>query len=99
LLSLRPALAVLSFLVAATGCGKPVREEECVRLLDRYVEKLVGSDRPELGPGDLVRLQAEARKQALTDPAFRNCTREVSRRQMDCALQAETVDRMEICLF
>ena len=96
---MRSALSVLVLLVCATGCGKPVREDECVRLLDRYVEKLIGSDRPDLGPGDLIRLQADARKKALTDPAFRNCTREVSRRQMDCALQAETVDRMEICLF
>jgi hypothetical protein len=83
---------------ALPGCGKPVAEEECGALLDRYVEKLVGSDRPELGAGDLVRLKADARATAKADPAFRDCTTAVSRRQMDCALRAETVDRMEICL-
>jgi hypothetical protein len=83
---------------ALPGCGKPVAEGECGPLLDRYVEKLVGSDRPELGAGDVVRLQAEARATAKADPAFRDCTKAVSRRQMDCAMRAETVDRMEICL-
>jgi hypothetical protein len=91
--------AALALVVGALpGCGKPVAEEECGALLDRYVEKLVGSDRPELGAADLVRLKAEARVTAKADPAFRDCTKAVSRRQMDCALRAETVDRMEICL-
>jgi hypothetical protein len=83
---------------ALPGCGKRVAAEECTALLDRYVEKLVGSDRPGLTAGDLVRLQAEARSTAQTDPSFRDCPKVVSRRQMDCAMRAETVDRMEICL-
>jgi hypothetical protein len=90
------ALAVT--LSAVAGCGKPVAEPECAALLDRYVEKLVGSDRPEVGPAELLRLKAEARATASRDPAFRDCTQAVSRRQMDCAMRAETVDRMEICL-
>jgi hypothetical protein len=97
LLSLRGAALVLTF-GALPGCAKPVAEQECGALLDRYVEKLVGSDRPELGAGDLVRLKAEARVKAKADPAFNDCTEAVSRRQMDCAMLAETVDRMEICL-
>jgi hypothetical protein len=96
-LPLRSA-ALVAVLGALPGCGKPVAEEECGALLDRYVEKLVGSDRPELGAGDVARLKTEARETAKADPAFRDCTSAVSRRQMDCALRAETVDRMEICL-
>jgi hypothetical protein len=90
--------AALALMLALPGCGKAVAPEECTALLDRYVEKLVGSDRPGVNAGELVRLQAEARATARTDPAFLNCTKEVSRRQMDCAMRAETVDRMEICL-
>jgi len=86
-------------LVTVTGCGKPVLPEECRALLDRYVEKLVGSDRPGLSTGEVFRLQSEARKKAEKDQAFRDCPKQVSRRQMDCALQAETLDRMEICLY
>jgi hypothetical protein len=96
-LPLRSA-ALVVMLGALPGCGRPVASEECSALLDRYVEKLVGSDRPELGAADLVRLQAEARVRAKADPAFRDCSHAVSRRQMDCAMRAETVDRMEICL-
>lgn len=91
-------VALTVVLHALPGCGKPVVAEECSALLDRYVEKLVGSDRPELGASDLVRLKAEAHGRAKADPAFRDCTGAVSRRQMDCAMRAETVDRMEICL-
>jgi len=98
LLPLR-AVAGATLLVTALGCSKPVAPEECRALLDRYVEKLVGSDRPGLSNGEVFRLQSEARKKAEQDPAFRDCPRQVSRRQMDCALTAETVDRMEICLY
>lgn len=93
-----PLRALVGVVGMVSGCGKPVAPAECSALLDRYVEKLVGSDRPELGAGDLARLQAEARTTAGSDPAFRDCTKVVSRRQMDCAMRAETVDRMEICL-
>jgi hypothetical protein len=94
-LSLRGvALAVV--LGALQACGKPVAHEECSALLDRYVEKLVGSDRPELGAGDLLRLQAEARATADSDPAFRDCTSADSRRLMDCAMRADTLDRWVI---
>jgi hypothetical protein len=95
-LSLRGAVVAMA--LALTACGKSVASEECSALLDRYVEKLVGSDRPGVSAGELVRLQAEARATAKTDPAFRDCKKAVSRRQMDCAMRAETVDRMEICL-
>jgi len=97
-LPLRAAVGAL-LLVTATGCGKAVRPDECRALLDRYVEKLVGSDRPGLSTSEIFRLQGEARRKAAQDPAFRDCPKEVSRRQMDCALQAETLDRMEICLY
>jgi hypothetical protein len=96
-LSLRGG-ALLLVLVVLPSCGKRVAPEECSALLDRYVEKLVGSDRPGVSAGELVRMQAEARATAKTDPAFRDCPNVVSRRQMDCAMRAETVDRMEICL-
>lgn len=92
------AAALASLVSALAGCGKPVASEECTALLDRYVEKLVGSDRPDVGAAELLRLQVEARETASRDPAFRDCTKAVSRRQMDCAMRAETVDRMEICL-
>lgn len=87
------ALALL-----ATACGKPPTPGECTELLDRYTEKLVNSDRPEVTPGEIEKLKAVARARAAEDPAFAECSSKVSRRQYECAMQAETVDRMEICL-
>ena len=80
------------------GCGKPPDPAECTALLDRYTEKLVASDRPDVTPGELEKLKATARARAAEDPAFAECSRKVSRTAYDCAMKAETVDRMEICL-
>jgi len=81
------------------SCGRSLTPAECDALLDRYVEKLVGSDRPGTPAAELVELQRKARAKAATDPAFAACRSEVSRKKFDCAMQAETVDRMEICLL
>jgi len=82
----------------AVGCGRAPSPAECNGLLDRYLEKLLESDRPGLSAGEILKLQSEARARAARDPAFAECPERVSRRAFDCAMQAETVDRMEICL-
>jgi hypothetical protein len=81
-----------------TACGRRPTPVECTALLDRYTEKLVGSDRPDVKPGELEQLKAAARARAAEDPEFAACSRKVSRSQYECAMKAETVDRMEICL-
>jgi hypothetical protein len=95
MLSLR-ALVVVALLGAA--CRPAPSPAECTALLDRYTEKLVGSDRPDVTPGELEKVKANARARAAEDPEFRECARKVSRKAYECAMQAETVDRMEICL-
>jgi hypothetical protein len=95
MLSLKRALVLPAFVV---GCAKPPSPAECTALLDRYTEKLVGSDRPEVTPGELEKLKETARARAAEDPAFAECSRKVSRSAYACAMRAETVDRMEICL-
>jgi hypothetical protein len=95
MLPLSRALFVSVLLVA---CGKPPTPAECTALLDRYTEKLVASDRPEVTAGELEKLKATARARAAEDPAFAECSRKVSRSAYECAMHAETVDRMEICL-
>ncbi len=95
MLSLRRVLVLAAFL---TGCGKPPTPAECTALLDRYTEKLVASDRPDVSLGELEKLKATARARAAEDPAFAECSSKVSRSAYECAMKAETVDRMEICL-
>ena len=95
MLSLR-AVVVVALLGAA--CGRAPSSTECTALLDRYTEKLVGSDRPDVTPGELEKVKATARARAAEDPAFAECSSKVSRQAFECAMRAETVDRMEICL-
>jgi hypothetical protein len=83
---------------ALFSCGPAPTPAECNALLDRYVQKLVDSDRPGLSAGELLKLQVEARARAAKDPAFAECSARVSRSAYDCAIHAETVDRIEICL-
>jgi len=97
MLPLRRALAH-ALPLAALACSRGPSPAECTALLDRYTEKLVGSDRPDVRPGELEKLKADARARAAEDPEFAECTKKVSRSAYECAMKAETVDRMEICL-
>jgi hypothetical protein len=93
------ALRACALALALASCGRSLTPAECDALLDRYVEKLVGSDRPGTPAAELVELQRKTREKAAKDPAFAECRSAVSRKKFECAMQAETVDRMEICLL
>jgi hypothetical protein len=90
-------LALASFCVFS--CAEPLSEEECGSLLDRYVAVLAGSDRPGTTDSELVRLKAQAREKAAHDPSFRKCASRVSRSQFQCAMKADSADRLEQCLL
>ena len=94
----RLALGTL-LLLLVTGCGKRLETTECQRLLDHYVELLLRDDRPKSSAGEVLRLQQEARKKALHDPAFHECSQRVSRKSFDCAMGAEDANRLEQCLL
>jgi hypothetical protein len=87
-----------ALLFGSVGCGRPLSDEECGRLLDHYTELLIRSDRPKTKAAERDKLKAEARAKASRDPEFLRCSAEVSRREFDCALQANDVDSMERCL-
>ena len=96
---IRPLGALALLLLAAPGCRRaPVTEDECQRLLDRYTEQLARVDRPHLATVELEKLQAEARTRAATHGPFKDCPRQLSREQMDCALGAFNPDEIERCL-
>ncbi|MEI9942315.1 MAG: hypothetical protein WDO69_34290 [Pseudomonadota bacterium] len=81
------------------GCGKRPSQDECAALLDHYVELLVNSDRPGTNAAELHKLQLLARDKAQQDPEFGQCTERVSRRELDCALNAANADVLEQCLL
>ena len=95
-------LAVSALLVAALlpACRRrPITQDECDRLLDRYVEMQVRIDDPKPRAETLDRARAAAKALAVTNPAFRSCTRDVTRESMDCALVANDADQIERCLI
>ena len=94
----RLALGTL-LLSLVTGCGKRLETSECQQLLDHYVELLLRDDRPKSSAGEVLRLQQEARKKAVQDPAFHECSQRVSRKSFDCAMDAEDANRLEQCLL
>jgi hypothetical protein len=92
------ALAIVCAAVAA-ACARPLSDEECHALLERYVELLVQSDRPDVKADELARLKLEAHKKAAHDPAFSTCRKDVSRRAFECAMRAANADQLEQCLL
>lgn len=86
-------------LCTLTGCGKAPSASECDALLSHYVELLVNSDRPGTSAGELHKLQQQARDKAKSDPEFLACSERLSRRQLECAMNASNADVLEQCLL
>jgi hypothetical protein len=97
-----PATAFGAAVVATvlSGCGRPVAEEECRTLIERYSELLLKEEEPGANPERVARVQTEARTLAEKSPAFElsSCTKKVSRRSYECAMHAPSVDAIERCL-
>jgi hypothetical protein len=81
------------------GCGRPLSQNECLDLLDRYTDKIIDQARPSAGQGERIQLVREARKKASLDPQFAECPSRVSRSAFECAMAAANADQMERCLL
>jgi hypothetical protein len=94
-------LLVFVCAAASVACGRPVDDRECRALLDRYTEFLVREENPGATPARVAHDQEAARTAALRDPKFEfsECSRRVSRRAYECAMNAPNVDAMERCLI
>ena len=87
-------------MLALPACGRPVAEEECRTLIERYTELLVKEEEPGASPERVARLQGEARTAAEKNPKFElsDCSSKVSRTSYECAMHAGSVDAIERCL-
>jgi hypothetical protein len=96
--SLAVALAVVALLTV--GCSKPLAENECLALLDRYTELLVKEEDPKATPQEIAHDQEAARTAAQTEPRFEFalCAKKVKRHGFECAMAAPSVDAIERCL-
>ncbi|HEY3255564.1 MAG TPA: hypothetical protein VGJ91_16510 [Polyangiaceae bacterium] len=90
---------LVSCALLSQGCGKRPSHDECAALLDHYVELLVNSDRPGTNAAELHKLQQQARDKAKEDPEFSACSERVTRRELDCAMNAPNADLLEQCLL
>ena len=93
------SVLLASCALLSQACQKRPSADECAALLDHYVELLVNSDRPGTNAAELHKLQLLARDKANADPEFARCTERVSRRELECALNASNADVLEQCLL
>jgi hypothetical protein len=84
--------------LALASCKKKATQDQCDRLLDRYAALVVKEKHPDAGAAAIEAEQRRERDEAKRDEAFRNCTSEVSPRELDCAMAATTTDAMLKCL-
>jgi hypothetical protein len=90
------ATLCLPFLV---GCSKPLSSDECSQLLDKYVVLLATSDRPEATAEQRNHMRQSAKELSNRDPQFGKCSKQISRRKYECAINAPNTDLFEQCLM
>jgi hypothetical protein len=88
------ALSVL----AASGCSRHATSADCDKVMDHYVDMLVRESNPGIGGGELYARYQEARKRAGEEPSFVSCPKEITARDVECALAAVNVAELERCL-
>lgn len=103
-----PALAARLLLVAAcacasacallAGCKPKATTSDCDALIERYAKLVVTDTFPDASP-DVVRKEQEREKiEARSTDSLKNCSSEVSRAEMDCAMRATSTAAFEKCL-
>lgn len=97
----RLTIAVLASVVGFCACSQPLSEPDCDALLNHYTERLLREERPEITNIELAKKQEAARRLVRVAPRFEfaRCAELVSRKQLECALGAPSVDSIERCLM
>jgi hypothetical protein len=97
---LLPRLALLGAgaWVLLPGCKPKATSSECDTLIDRYATLVVTETFPDAGADRIKTEQEREKTEARGDDAFKNCSSEVSRAELDCAMHAKTVAAFEKCL-
>jgi hypothetical protein len=90
--------AVVAALTSGAGCKPKASASECDQLLDRYAELVVTEHFADAGADQLKTEREREKSEARGDDAFKNCSSEVSRVELDCAMRAPNADALEKCL-
>ena len=83
---------------AVAGCKQKATPAQCDQLLSRYASLVVQEKYPDAGAERIKAEQDREINEARGDDAFKNCSSEVSRAELDCAMKAPTADALEKCL-
>jgi len=94
----------LMVLVGSVACAKKATQEQCETILDRYLDLSMTPDPalsrlpPQQLESSLVARKAERRTDSSFVQARARCEAEISRAQIDCAMDAPTANDWEACL-
>jgi hypothetical protein len=100
----RAFFSLVGFLSFMPGCHKKIEPQECVVMLDRYIDMVVSAD---LGarnvPPSQVAAVRETKKAAKKAEANyvhvqSRCEAEVTRNEYDCAMASKNADEWEACI-
>ena len=95
-----PILCVLGAAVlgGSTGCKPKASQAECDALLGRYAALVVTEKFPDASAAQISLEEQREKVEARGDDAFKNCSSEVSRTELECAMHAATADALEKCV-
>ena len=97
--SLAASLLVAALAPAsAVGCKAKANDAECEALIDRYAQLVVTEKFPDAAAEAILAERDREKKEARADDTLKNCSSEVSRAELECAMRATTTDAFERCL-
>jgi hypothetical protein len=96
-LSRAALLTVLAWSLLAS-CKEKATVSQCDQLLERYASLVVQEKFPDAGADRIKTEQEREKNEARGDDSFKNCSSEVSRAELECAMRAATADALEKCL-
>ena len=92
------ALRAIALAALAAGCSRHATPADCDQVMDHYVEMLVRENSQGAEDGQLRVRYEQARNRAGEEPSFASCPKEISVRDVRCALAAISVAELERCL-
>jgi hypothetical protein len=91
-------MVVVLAVAASAGCKPKASASDCDALLDRYAQLVVLEKFPDASATQIEGERTRERTEARGDDAFKNCSSEVSRAELACAMKAATAEAMLKCL-
>jgi len=84
--------------MALLACKKKVDADQCTQLIDRYATLVVRERFADASAEFIKSEQARERDEARGDENFRSCVSEVTEKEFNCAMSAQSTGALEKCL-